>query len=510
MTAGPLPRASASSLGIDEGGVLSLLDAAEARGVRMRSLLVVRHGFAGVELVWPPDLPDQLVHTHSLTKSVVAMVAGRMARDGLLSEDDRVLDLLPGTYRSTPDPTGRLGRLRVGHLLSMTSGHLSEPPKQGVDDEVTAFLETPMEAEPGERFFYTSAGVNALSAILEHVGGASLRDLLSSYVLEPIGICDFELETCASGRGKGSGGLSLTTEGMCRLGQLLLQGGRWEGRQVVPEAWARRMGSVEVETPLMAAPAAWTGLRQGYGLLTWGCPDAGARVLYGLNGQFVIVLDEFDAVVVTTAAEPAAGRVLDLVAEFVVPAISPDGQSRTSSAGSSAELATRAASLPSTWPLSGKTEPLCRTGLWKDVNGMVLELPDNRESMLPEGFLRHIYTTRAAEAARRGIARLELAWDGANATISYEESGVGGTFSPATSGMPSRHSLRTPWGSFDVLAQALWEDERTLALCLRPAGSEYWQTVLVRPFGEGPQVAFSGGPSPAGATKVRTYPCEVA
>ncbi|MBR3384770.1 MAG: serine hydrolase [Atopobiaceae bacterium] len=186
-TACLLPRASASSLGIDEARILALPGEAERRGVRMRALMVARHGKVGAELFWQPLLPSDLVRTHSVTKSVVAMAAGCLVDDGLLSEDDLVLDLLPEYRALVDDPMGRLGRMRVRHLLSMTSGHLVEPPKQGVDDELLAFLQTPMDAGPGERFFYTSAGVNALSAILERTGGANLEDLLRRRVLGPIG-----------------------------------------------------------------------------------------------------------------------------------------------------------------------------------------------------------------------------------------------------------------------------------------------------------------------------------
>ena len=500
-TACLLPRASASSLGIDEARILALPDTAKERGVRMRSLMVARHGKVGVELFWQPLLPNDLVRTHSVTKSVVAMAAGCLVDDGLLSEDDLVLDLLPEYRALVDDPMGRLGRMRVRHLLSMTSGHLAEPPKQGVDDELLAFLQTPMDAEPGERFFYTSAGVNALSVILERTGDTSLEDLLRKRVLGPIGVTRFSMERCQSGAGKGSGGLALTIEDMCRVGQLLLQGGRWEGRQVIPEAWTRRMGSVEVEVPLMAAPAAWAGLRQGYGLLAWGCPDAGARVLYGLNGQFVVVLDDLDAVIVTAAAEPEAGRVLDLVWDLVVPTLRDGNASSRPPCLPPAMVTTSHGLCPSRHALC----PDMVRPLWEEADDTALALPPNHESLVPEGFLRHVYTTSAQEEARTGIARLVLSWDGRDASLSFDESGIMGAITLGTSDSPRRSTLVTMWGDFDVIAAAAWTDERTLEVWLQIVGSEYWQLVTIGPSGLERHVSFQNGPARDGMGPARTY-----
>lgn len=501
----PLPRQRASALGIDERRVLALLDAVEERGVRMRSITIARHGSIGIDLCWAPHDPRRPIHTHSFTKSVVAMVAGCLVEDGLLSTGDRVLDLLPEYRKGLRDPDGSLAEMRVEHLLSMTTGHLSEPPKQGVDDELLAFLETPMEAMPGERFFYTSAGVNVLSAILERVGGAGLGKLMRERVLGPIGVGDHGMEVTQSGHGKGSGGLTLTTEDMCRVCLLLLQDGHWEGERVIPEGWARRMGSVEFETPIMAAPRAWEGLRQGYGLLTWGCPDVGARVLYGLNGQFGIVLDDLDAVVVTSAAEPDASRVIDLVCEFVIPALSPNGDPVDDDPSTSERLSIRASALSSGSPAPDALGAEEASRAWEAMGGTTVRLPPNRESLLPAGFLGHIYTSRAQEESRKGVGLLSLGWDGHAASLSYEESGVSGSIPLGLHGATSEGTMRTMWGATEVGASARWRDGGTIELRVQPLGSEYWKTVLIEASGTATRVTFRDGPAVDGEGAPRRY-----
>ena len=290
-------------------------------------------------------------------------------------------------------------------------------------------------------------------------------------------------------------------EDMCRVGQLLLQGGRWEGRQVIPEAWTRRMGSVEVEVPLMAAPAAWAGLRQGYGLLAWGCPGAGARVLYGLNGQFVVVLDDLDAVIVTAAAEPGAGRVLDLVWDLVVPTLRDGNASSRLPCLPPATVTTSHGPCPSLHTLG----PDEARPLWERVDGTALALPPNRESLVPEGFLRHVYTTFAQEEARTGISRLGLSWDGRDASLSFEESRVMGSITLGTFDSPGRSALATMWGDFDVIAAAAWTGERTLEVWLQVVGSEYWQLVTVGPSGPECRISFQNGPAKDGMGPARTY-----
>ncbi|MBR3384771.1 MAG: hypothetical protein IKG69_06185 [Atopobiaceae bacterium] len=109
---------------------------------------------------------------------------------------------------------------------------------------------------------------------------------------------------------------------------------------------------------------------------------------------------------------------------------------------------------------------------------------------MPEGFLRHVYTTFAQEEARTGISRLGLSWDGRDASLSFEESRVMGSITLGTFDSPGRSALATMWGDFDVIAAAAWTGERTLEVWLQVVGSEYWQLVTVGPSGPECRISF--------------------
>lgn len=121
----PLPRSTPAAEGVDPAGLMNLLDALDAAGIEMHSLMVLRHGKVITEGWWAPYTPDDITLLYSLSKSFTSTAAGLAVTEGLLSVEDRVLDHFPeltGTEITGPvDP--RLDRLRVHHLLSMSTGH---------------------------------------------------------------------------------------------------------------------------------------------------------------------------------------------------------------------------------------------------------------------------------------------------------------------------------------------------------------------------------------------------
>src|SRR5215472_12303603 len=120
-----LPRSTTADQQVDPAAILGFLDALDGRpDIEMHSLMVVRHGHVVAEGWWAPFSAERPHLLYSLTKSFTSIGVGIAVADGLLSLDDRVVDVLPEHVPGDVPEQGR--RLTVHHLLSMTVGRRAD------------------------------------------------------------------------------------------------------------------------------------------------------------------------------------------------------------------------------------------------------------------------------------------------------------------------------------------------------------------------------------------------
>src|SRR3954465_9101201 len=209
-----LPRSTPSASGVPSRSIAALLDRLEARSVELHSIMVVRHGHVVAEGWWAPYSAGRPHLLYSLTKSFTSIAVGLAVGDGLLSLDDRVVDVLPDHVPADISEQGR--RITVHHLLSMTSGHrtdsLAEAWQLEPDDLVKGFLRVPFPDPEGTRHAYDNATTGVLARMVERVTGRGLPELLDDRPFEPMGVDHAEWDRVASGAVFGFHGLHLTTE----------------------------------------------------------------------------------------------------------------------------------------------------------------------------------------------------------------------------------------------------------------------------------------------------------
>jgi CubicO group peptidase (beta-lactamase class C family) len=321
-----LPRANPESQGVDPAALTRLVELLD--GIDdVHSLLVLRHGHVVAEAWWDPFTAAEPHKMFSVSKSVTATAVGLAVAEGLLDVDDRVLDLLPDDAPS--DPGENLARMRVRDLLTMTSGHdadtmlftlhdLHRPGGSWARD----ILAAPVPHEPGTRFVYNTGATYLVSAILHRLTGERMLDWLTPRLFAPLGIVGATWEQCPAGIDVGGYGLRLTTEQLAALGQLWLQRGRWQGRQLVPAAWVDEMTSAQVPNGPPDEPGEPGDWSQGYGFQFWRC-RFGAYRADGAFGQFCVVWPEHDLVAVLTSGTARTAAELTAVLAELGPACSP-------------------------------------------------------------------------------------------------------------------------------------------------------------------------------------------
>jgi len=313
-----LPRSTPEAEGIASSAILDFIRAASTQLDSLHSIMVVRHGAVVAEGWWSPYAPEYPHMMFSVSKSFTSTAVGLAISEGLLSLDDRVVELLPHDLPTEID--ARLSALTVRHLLTMTTGHAADTVSLADDSHgenwARAILAQPLDFTPGTHYVYNSGATHLLSAIVQRATGERLLDYLGPRLFEPLGITDATWESSPQGIDAGGWGLNITTEQLATFGQLLLQRGQWQGGQLVPAEWIDEATSLRVDTS--ATDHDLDG-RQGYGYQFWRNRLAGYRA-DGAFGQFCLVLPEQDAVVVLTSALPVSQAALDLVWEHLLPA----------------------------------------------------------------------------------------------------------------------------------------------------------------------------------------------
>lgn len=292
------------------------------------SIMAVEHGNVVFEQWFDGKMPDSKNDVFSVSKTVLALAVGFAVEEGLFSVEDRVIDYFPEQLPEHVSDT--LSAMKIRHLLTMTCG-LEETPKllsvfktdSDADfDWISEFFASDQTAMPGTKFYYNFFSSYIVAAILEKTSGTSVMDYITPRLLEPLHITDMEWQKSPAGICVGGWGMSLCTEDVAKLGQFLLQHGKWNGNQLLPAEWVGTMTSKLVESsPLQAFtkssdPAVLNDPSndhsQGYGYYVWQ-GKSGTYRMEGMLGNYAFVNPEKETVLVFTSNSNMDQRYIDFI-----------------------------------------------------------------------------------------------------------------------------------------------------------------------------------------------------
>lgn len=293
----PLPRSTPEAQGVSSGAILQFVRAADKINT-LHSFMLVRHGYVIAEAWWKPEAPNKPHVLWSLSKSFNSTAVGLAISEGKLSLDDHVLKFFPAD--APANPSDNLKDVTVRDLLTMTSGQATEPKRGTNGPTVKDFLAHPFVYEPGTHFLYNTMGAYTLSAIVTKVTGQTTLEYLKPRLFEPLGIKDPQWDSSGEGYSLGGYGLYLCTEDIAKFGQLYLQKGKWNGRQLIPREWVEEATRKQVRNDGEGHSKIGIDWQQGYGFQFWRCTHNAFRG-DGAHGQLCVVIPDKDAVVVITA-----------------------------------------------------------------------------------------------------------------------------------------------------------------------------------------------------------------
>ncbi|SAK66882.1 serine hydrolase domain-containing protein [Caballeronia ptereochthonis] len=325
-----MPTVVPESIGVDSAPLVRMSEWIRMDRMDVRSLVVVKDGKIVFERYGDGLTRDNNYELYSVTKTITSLLVGVLEGEGRLSPVTKVAPLIA---RARPDLAAQLADkqdIELRHLMSMSSG-LSYQTREGTDplyygapDRLRVAVTARAAKTPGADFDYIDVNPVLVGTAVSVAAHEPEDRFAQKKLFEPLGMSHYHWTGVdQTGAVAGGWGLRLRAVDMAKIGMLMLDNGRWQGRQVVPQAWIRQM-----TTPSPAAA--------DYGYYCWiqhvvekGQPEFGAM---GFKGQFITVLPKQHAVVVMTSLLPTDGGLRDatylnqyrrMVNDFILPALTP-------------------------------------------------------------------------------------------------------------------------------------------------------------------------------------------
>jgi CubicO group peptidase (beta-lactamase class C family) len=318
---------------------------------QVRAVVILQHGKT-LLADYRGSTPRTTWDIESVTKSILSILVGKAIDEGRLSLDQTLAELLP-------EHVGMMARwqqrLTLRDLLThfggfsgddgATFGLMSEP------DVVDLMLSRARRPASGQ-FLYSNEGSQIIATILRRATGMSVLEYARTRLFDPLSIdtrpaldrpvssqvsaadleeylgAGFAWPVDSAGTHLGWGLVKLTPADLAKVGTLMLNGGTWEGSQILSEAWVRESTGNQVSTDSSSSVAIWPAYGYHWWVTTAG--DEAAFLAWGFGGQMIEVVPAEGLVVVvareldyrnlaTTGVDPRA--LTDLVDEVIVPAL---------------------------------------------------------------------------------------------------------------------------------------------------------------------------------------------
>lgn len=278
------------SSGINTAALRTYIKKTTEGGVHLRAFRMYRKGET-VSATFPPFRPDEGMHLYSLSKSFTSVCVGIAQDMGLLSLQERIIDIFP--EYAPENVSENLSLMTLGDVLSMQSGHsvCHLDKMRFSDNAVKTFMAMPVPYKPGTTFVYSTGGTAVCGAAVAKRSGMKLSDFMDKYLFSKLGIENRNPICCADGTHCGGTGIFISPDELYRFGLMLLHGGVYNGERIASESFLQS-ATVKIADNSMNGTPDWVA---GYGYQFWVNARNGFRG-DGAYGQLCVVLPKEDTV----------------------------------------------------------------------------------------------------------------------------------------------------------------------------------------------------------------------
>lgn len=315
-----IERALPGQTGIPIDSVIHMIERLERKQIPMHSLLLMHRDRLICECYFPPINADTLHRMFSITKSFTGIAIGLLADEGRLSLDDKITDYFPEKVPEDVHPY--IADMTIRNMLMMRTCHEKTTYKLDMStDWVESFFTTQPTHPAGTVFHYDTSSAHTLCALVEKLSGMDMLDYIKMK-LAPVGFSERSyLLKDPFGISIGGSGLVATSMDLLKFGIFLYRRGNIDGEQLLSASY------IDAATSCLTATAVTAPLPSeacGYGMQIWRTQKNG-YVCYGMGGQLIIVLPDYELICVTTADTQGIGggnqQIYDALYEEILPYI---------------------------------------------------------------------------------------------------------------------------------------------------------------------------------------------
>jgi CubicO group peptidase (beta-lactamase class C family) len=310
---------------------------AEGKGEfpKLTSVLVLEDGKTTYEGYFGGTDAETLQDTRSATKSVTSLAAGIAVAEGKIRSVSSPAFAFLADLKPFAHDGERKSAITVEDLLTMSSAlDCDDNDDQSPGNEENMYpkqvwarwaVDLPVKANYARDaagrgpFAYCTAGVFLLGQIIQRAGGMRIDRYVEEKLFKPLGIARWQWPTSPSGEVMTGGGLRLRSRDLAAIARMLLHGGKWQGKQVVPESWVNAALAVHRKA----------NESQDYGYLFWRrdystrCGRFSGWYMAGNGGNAILVFKDLNAAVVVTRANYNTRgmhqQTVRLLEEYVLP-----------------------------------------------------------------------------------------------------------------------------------------------------------------------------------------------
>ena len=318
-----LPASSLKEMKINENLLTKMVnEITNGEYAKVNSMLILRKGKLVFEKYFDGFYTTDLHVLMSATKSISSILIGIAVDKGLIkSINQKLLNFYP-EYRNKVDHTWN--DVTLQHILTMTSGlDISGSNYENYwtrkDDIIKSTFEQKFKSLPGEKFAYLSPPVDLLAGVLIQATGESVQKFAEKNLFKPLRITSYKWQNFKKNNYPlMDGSLCLKPRDMAKIGQMILDEGKWNNKQIVSRKWIEESTSPKINVDKIF----------DYGYLWWhgksqSKPGLNAVIATGLGGQHIIVVPDLSLVIVTTGSnfDKSPGFLLRMIDEYIIKSV---------------------------------------------------------------------------------------------------------------------------------------------------------------------------------------------
>lgn len=281
-----------------------LIDTADyiEKNAQLYSLLISKNDEIIYSKYFNKQDETKLFNNQSLTKSITALLIGIAIDKGYIkSVDQKITDFFP---ELKADADNRKQEITIRQIMNQASGLYHEGRNVSalfkIPDLSGYVLKAPLVSDPGQLFLYNNAGSHLLSVILTKSTGMSTLSFARKFLFDPLAISNVDWKKMKDGYYDGSGlaSIYLGSADMMKLGNLVMNNGRYGNSQIISSDWI-----TSIINPEITYATKWGFPDSRYSLCWYHASYQGVKITYALGwgGQFMFIIPSLKTVVVTNS-----------------------------------------------------------------------------------------------------------------------------------------------------------------------------------------------------------------